>query len=82
MRREVLLTTLLLSLILWASCAASSTGSDWRVAGGEQKMKENASPTPTPSQRERAYSTDLEEVRASFNRDKGKVRLVTLLSPT
>jgi hypothetical protein len=28
------------------------------------------------------YSTNMNELRAQFNRDKGKVRLVLLLSPT
>ena len=28
------------------------------------------------------YSTDVAGVKAQFNKDKGKVRLVTLLSPT
>lgn len=28
------------------------------------------------------YSTDVAGVRTQFNKDKGKVRLVTLLSPT
>lgn len=28
------------------------------------------------------YSTDLNELRDRFNRDKGKVRLLLLLSPT
>jgi len=82
MRREVLLTPLLLSLLLWGGCAPSSTGSGQQLTGGEQKMKETATPTPTPSQQSPRYSTDLDELRASFNRDKGKVRLVTLLSPT
>jgi len=31
---------------------------------------------------DRRYSTDLKELRAQFNRDKGKVRLLLLLSPT
>ena len=39
-------------------------------------------PTPSPSPQPRPYSTNLDELRAAFNRDKGKVRLVTLLSPT
>lgn len=39
-------------------------------------------PTPSPSPQSRPYSENLEELRAAFNRDKGKVRLVTLLSPT
>jgi len=30
----------------------------------------------------REYSTDLNELRAKFNQDKGKVRLLMLLSPT
>jgi len=30
----------------------------------------------------RAYSSDLNELRAKFNQDKGKVRLLLLLSPT
>jgi len=28
------------------------------------------------------YSSDISEVKSQFNRDKGKVRLVVLLSPT
>ena len=28
------------------------------------------------------FSSDINEVKAQFNRDKGKVRLVVLLSPT
>lgn len=28
------------------------------------------------------YSTDIKELRAQFNADKGKVRLLMLLSPT
>ena len=30
----------------------------------------------------KAYSTDMKELRAQFNADKGKVRLLVLLSPT
>lgn len=30
----------------------------------------------------RPYSSDLNELRAKFNQDKGKVRLLMLLSPT
>ena len=30
----------------------------------------------------RPYSSDLSQLRAQFNQDKGKVRLVMLLSPT
>lgn len=73
---------LLLGLALWAGCAASTTGSGQQAAGGEQKVKETPTPTPAPGQPAGRYSTDLDELRASFNRDRGKVRLVTLLSPT
>ena len=31
---------------------------------------------------DRHYSTDLKELRDRFNQDKGKVRLILLLSPT
>ena len=31
---------------------------------------------------DRAYSTDMKELRDRFNRDKDKVRLLMLLSPT
>lgn len=71
---------LLLPLFLWVGC--SSSGSVQQNAGSEQKMNDSAQVTPTPSQSPRSYSKDLGELRASFNRDKGKVRLVTLLSPT
>jgi hypothetical protein len=30
----------------------------------------------------RSYSTDLDGLRARFNQDKGRVRLVMVLSPT
>lgn len=30
----------------------------------------------------KAYSTDMNELHAQFNRDKGKVRLLVILSPT
>lgn len=71
---------LLLSLALWIGC--SSAGSVQQNTGDEQKINETAQATPTPSQSPRPYSKDLKELRASFNHDKGKVRLVTLLSPT
>jgi hypothetical protein len=31
---------------------------------------------------DRPYSSDLNQLRAQFNQDKGKVRLLLLLSPT
>lgn len=45
------------------------------VFGGERSYK------PSPPQKA-GYSTDLNELRARFNADKGKARLLMLLSPT
>jgi hypothetical protein len=45
------------------------------VFGGERFYKSS------PPQKS-GYSTDLNELRAKFNSDKGKVRLMMLLSPT
>lgn len=71
---------LLLSLTLSFGCSVPTTGQKATDEG--RKMTESASTTPTPAQTPRPYSKDLGELRAAFNRDKGKVRLVTLLSPT
>jgi len=71
---------LLVSLVSWLGCSAASTGQ--KTFNEVQKMTEAVSPTPTPNQEPRPYSKELAELRAAFNRDKGKVRLVTLLSPT
>jgi hypothetical protein len=38
--------------------------------------------TPGPAPQRRPYSTAIDGLQEQFNRDKGKVRLVTLLSPT
>jgi hypothetical protein len=75
-RKGVWLSLLLLSL---AACTASSSGGNRQAKGGQAKMSE---PTPSSSPQPRPYSTNLDELRAAFNRDKDKVRLVTLLSPT
>ena len=46
--------------------------------------KKNLSPDQDFSQKVNAkiYSVDMKELRVRFNQDKGKVRLVLLLSPT
>jgi hypothetical protein len=74
------LCLLLLSVTLWFGCSGTTSGQ--KAANEERKMTEAASTTPTPAQSPRPYSKDLEELRAAFNRNKGKVRLVALLSPT
>lgn len=73
---------MLLGLTLWAGCAASSTSTVSPAQEAAQQNAGKAAQTPTPAPSPRPYSKDLEELRASFNRDKGQVRLVTLLSPT
>ena len=78
-RKGMWLSLLLACLTAWAACTASSSGGNGQANGGQVKMSE---PTPSPSPQPRPYSTNLDELRAAFNRDKGKVRLVTLLSPT
>lgn len=70
------------SLILVAavvSALACSVGS--KNSNQVQKVADS-SPTAKPSPEPRAYSKDLSELRAAFNRDKNSVRLITLLSPT
>jgi len=37
---------------------------------------------PTGANDNKQYSTDMNELRAKFNQDKSKVRLILLLSPT
>jgi hypothetical protein len=49
------------------------------VRGGRVASTEMNENTKADDQR---YSTDLKELRDGFNRDKGKVRLILLLSPT
>jgi len=46
--------------------------------------KKNLSPDQDFSQKlnDKSYSVDMKELRVRFNQDKGKVRLVLLLSPT
>lgn len=78
-RKGVWLSLLMSGLTAWAACTASSSGGNRQANGGQAKMSE---PTPSPSPQSRPYSTNLDELRAAFNGDKGKVRLVTLLSPT
>ena len=75
--KRMLPLLLILSVVLGLGCSAQSTG---QKASNEVKKMTDA--TPSPSQQPRPYSKDLGELRAAFNRDKGKVRLVTLLSPT
>ena len=79
MKFKFTLATLLLALTIWGGCTNTQTVSLQQEAAANAKA---AATTPTPQQSPRPYSKDMKELHASFNRDKGKVRLVTLLSPT
>jgi len=48
--------------------------------GGNANERERTMTQNTPAAR--SYSDDLAELRARFNADKGKVRMLMLLSPT
>lgn len=76
--KRIYLWLLVLSLASRLGCSAQSPGQ--KASNEGQKMTDASSPTPKPEPR--PYSKDLAELRAAFNRDKEKVRLVTLLSPT
>ena len=48
-------------------------------------LRGSRSPAPATSSalsNDRRYSTELNELRSQFNQDRGKVRLLLLLSPT
>lgn len=42
----------------------------------------SAGKEPWQKVNDKGYSTDMKELRVRFNQDKGKVRLILLLSPT
>lgn len=67
---------------LWLSllCFALSVG----CATGSGKAGNDAGPAMTVniSSSDQKYSKSLDDLRAGFNREKGKVRLILLLSPT
>lgn len=55
------------------------------MAGQPSVRRGNGGPSPVPSPavtNDKRYSTDMKELRDRFNQDKGKVRLILLLSPT
>lgn len=72
------LTLILLGLLLWGGCSSSL-----QTKGQSEKEIPQVNKTDsTPSAKADPYSTNLDELKKEFNADKGKVRLVTLLSPT
>jgi hypothetical protein len=83
MKKSYLLLLILTSVITFACISAKDTGQEIT-----EKQSVDTAPSTTPAvsptanPKTREYSKSLDELRASFNRDKGKVRLLTLLSPT
>ena len=77
--KRIYLWLLVVSVASAAGCSAQSTGP--KASNEVQKMTD-ASPLPPGEEQPRPYSKELTELRVAFNRDKDKVRLVTLLSPT
>ncbi len=75
-----LMILLILGLLLWSGCSSILQTNGQSVKEKQQMNKTDS--TPTPSAKADSYSTNLDELKEKFNADKGKVRLVTLLSPT
>jgi hypothetical protein len=65
-----ILTTILLAIVVLAAYPYPRANN--KPPGKESSQKAN----------DRGYSADMKELRDTFNRDKGKVRLLLLLSPT
>lgn len=82
MKKGYSLLLLLTSLVLFGCSTASKTNQQVT----EQNINITALATPatisTVNLKTRDYSKNIDDLRVSFNKDKGKVRLVTLLSPT
>ncbi len=68
---------LIFSLAFVVGCSTNISRSE---NGGNANERERTMTQNTPAAR--SYSDDLAELRARFNADKGKVRLLMLLSPT
>lgn len=77
--KRIYLWLLVVSVASGAGCSTQSTGP---TASNEVQKMTDSPALPTPKEEPRPYSKELAELRAAFNRDKDKVRLVTLLSPT
>lgn len=68
-------TVLALGVVLWL-------GGLTQIAEPAARQKQPAEGTTAENPAARLYSKNLGELRKRFNRDKGKVRLLVLLSPT
>lgn len=89
--RRLLMTAISLCLGLTTLTVGGS-----KASGESPRVTAKAGGEPSPTQRRRgrrargkdttprakSFSKDLGELRAQFNRDKGRVRMLMLLSPT
>jgi hypothetical protein len=75
MKEKRVCSALCFGLLLWLGCFTAKVE---QTANGQTKDQKAPVSNPSP----RPYSKDLNELRARFNQDKGKVRLLVLLSPT
>lgn len=82
MKLKCSLLLMLVGLLVWGCIASSTVWSQQKAKENSKRAKSTPTPKPSPQPSPRSYSKDMKELRARFNRDKGKVRLVTLLSPT
>ncbi len=88
--RRLLITAILLLLGIAPLAAVTSSASGGRgvsaTPAGEhsstQRSARQKKQKRKPAPRAQSFSKDLAELRAQFNRDKGRVRLLMLLSPT
>ncbi len=75
MKEKRVCIALCFGLLLWLGCFTASVE---QTANGQTKDQKAAVSNPTA----RPYSKDLNALRTRFNQDKGKLRLLVLLSPT
>ncbi|MGH9970554.1 MAG: hypothetical protein ACREBG_22560 [Pyrinomonadaceae bacterium] len=72
------LALILLAIVALAAYPYIRSRHDSSAAISNAELK----PVATPERRDAQYSKDVKGLRDKFNQDKGKVRLIFLLSPT
>jgi hypothetical protein len=82
MKKSYLLLSLAALIALFGCSTEQKTNQEIAVNNANIPAPKTPETTPTVYPTTREYSKNINDLRASFNKDKGKVRLVTLLSPT